>query len=387
MATKIVAFVFAVIMFLSPASNHPNYKTDLKNFKTNYTCVYVHGIGGWGEYDLQNNAVAYWGTLGGNLMEYLNARGFNCVAASVSPVASCWDRACELYAQLTGTRTDYGKHHSEKYKHARYGPDYTGRPLIEKFSEKDKINLLGHSFGGATILQFLDLMADGSAEEIAATPKSEISSFFTGGKADWVYSITTLASPLNGSTAYYLKDEISQDKNATLEEWLVAKVVGNLTEPLKDGRDPRDCAGYDMEVDRARELCRSWETQKNVYYFSLPCNVTKLDENNERYFENKDVEFLFRGSANRIMKWTGKTPSGFVLDESWQANDGLVNTVSAIAPYNAPRKAYNPNNISSGIWNVLPTYHGDHLAITGGLLNTNNVRLFYAEHLSMINSL
>jgi len=33
-------------------------------------------------------------------------------AASVAPNGSAWDRACELYAQLSGTRVDYGKAHT-----------------------------------------------------------------------------------------------------------------------------------------------------------------------------------------------------------------------------------------------------------------------------------
>lgn len=165
MFTRILALINAVIMFLIPSANIPKYTPDFDSFQTNYTYVYVHGLGGWGEYDLVYSIVPYWGTMGGDLMKYLRARGFDCAATSVSPTESCWDRACELYAQLTGTRTDYGKYHAEQNNHERYGTDYTGKPLIDNFSTDGKINLLGHSFGGATVLQFLDLLADGSAEE------------------------------------------------------------------------------------------------------------------------------------------------------------------------------------------------------------------------------
>ncbi len=387
MFNKIMSIFYAVIMFVFPSVNVPSYEAETAKFSTNYTYVYVHGLGGWGEYDLADYVVPYWGTMGGSLMKYLNARGFDCVAASVSPIESCWDRACELYAQLTGTKTDYGKYHSQENNHKRYGPDYTGHALIDNFDAENKINLLGHSFGGATILQFLDLMADGSEEERACTEKSELSELFTGNKADWIYSITTLAAPLNGTTAYYIKDEILSDKNATAEELLVANVVGLLVEPVPDGRNELDNAGYDMEVDRAMSLCDNWETQEGVYYFSYACDVTYLDENNNITFDRKDLEILFRGSAGRIAKWTGETATGFKLDEKWQSNDGLVNTISAIAPYNAEHTDYNKDNVKPGIWNVMPIYHGDHMSLQGGLLNTNNVRLLYAEHLNMINNL
>lgn len=134
-------------------------------------------------------------------------------------------------------------------------------------------------------------------------------------------------------------------------------------------------------------LCDTWETQKDVYFFSYACDVTYLDESGSRTFDRSDLELLFRGSAGRMTKWTGETATGYKLDEKWQANDGLVNTISAIAPYNAKRTDYSEGNVNSGIWNVMPIYHGDHMSLQGGLLNTNNIRLFYAEHLSMINGL
>ena len=387
MIKRIISFVYAVIMFIAPTANIPEYNADTESFKTDYTYVYVHGLGGWGEYDIVNYIVPYWGTMGGDLMKYLNSRGFDCAAASVSPIKSCWDRACELYAQLTGTRTDYGKYHSEHNNHKRYGEDYTGKALIENFSAEDKINLLGHSFGGATVLQFLDLMADGSAEERAVTPQDELSPLFTGGKADWIYSLTTLAAPMNGSSAYYIKNEILNDKNATFEERLVANLVGMLTNPIPDGRNELDCAGYDMEVDRAMSLCDTWETQDNVYYFSFACDVTQLDENGNRIFDKNDLEYLFRGSAGRMVSWTGTTPSGYVIGKEWQANDGLVNTISALAPYNAPKTDFIDGSVNPGIWNVMPIYRGDHMSLQGGLMNTNNIRLIYAEHMSMVNAL
>ena len=47
--------------------------------------------------------------------------GIHTVAPSMGPFTSAWDRACEVYAQLVGGTVDYGKAHSEKYGHERYG--------------------------------------------------------------------------------------------------------------------------------------------------------------------------------------------------------------------------------------------------------------------------
>lgn len=76
--------------------------------------VFVHGLSGWGSYDRTYKIMPYWGMFGGDLIRHLNRQGYSCYAASVSPEGSAWDRACELYAQLTGSVTDYGKEHSER---------------------------------------------------------------------------------------------------------------------------------------------------------------------------------------------------------------------------------------------------------------------------------
>ena len=90
--------------------------------------VFVHGLSGWGSYDERYRRMSYWGMRGGDLMAALRGEGYDCYAASVAPTGSAWDRACELYAQIAGTRTDYGAAHSGRFRHERYGPDFTARP-------------------------------------------------------------------------------------------------------------------------------------------------------------------------------------------------------------------------------------------------------------------
>lgn len=125
--------------------------------------VFVHGLSGWGSYDKVYRMMPYWGMRGGDLMAFLREKGFDCCAASVSPAGSAWDRACELYAQLAGTRTDYGKAHSAAYRHDRYGRDFSGCPLIPEWNGKNRLVLLGHSFGGATVRMFSELLTHAQA--------------------------------------------------------------------------------------------------------------------------------------------------------------------------------------------------------------------------------
>ena len=176
----------------------------LNGGKVQYPYVLVHGLGGWGSGDGINQTAQYWGADTGNLVEYLTGEGNSVVAPSVGPVSSAWDRACELYAQLTGTTVDYGAAHAAQHNHARFGRSYT-EPLVANWGgrargfQRVKINLVGHSFGGATVRLLTSLLAFGSEAEQAATGK-ETSGLFTGGKGSWVNSVTTLCAPHNGSS-------------------------------------------------------------------------------------------------------------------------------------------------------------------------------------------
>ncbi|MCR5042456.1 MAG: lipase, partial [Clostridia bacterium] len=199
---KLVSLVLSVIMFLCPSLNIPHTDADA-SAASGRQFVFVNGLGGWGEYQLYYKILPYWGVFGGDCMTYLRARGFDVHAASASSSSSAWDRACEVYAQLTGTTVDYGEAHSERYGHDRFGKCYRGRALVKQWDADHPIDLLGHSFGGATVLMLLDLMIDGSEEERAKTPPDGLSPLFAGGHDGWISSITALSAPLNGTTAYY----------------------------------------------------------------------------------------------------------------------------------------------------------------------------------------
>jgi hypothetical protein len=75
-----------------------------------------------------------------------------------------------------------------------------------------------------------------------------------------------------------------------------------------------------------------------------------------------------------------------VLDESWQPSDGLVNTKSARAPFNARAVDYSGGRAQKGVFNVYPVYRGDHMSLMGGLLHNNNIREFFVEMMTNINN-
>ena len=377
-------FMKAVMYFL-PKLNIPKVEDDTNKSNKNYTCVFVHGLAGWGSYEFYNWFVPYWGTFGGDLMKYLKARGMDSRAASVDPTGSTWDRACELFAQLTGTRVDYGKEHSKRFGHERFGKDYSKNPLLDDWSSEKKINLFGHSFGGATIRMLASLMAYGSKEEQAVTDKNDISPLFTGGKADWIYSITTLASPHNGTNIFLMGRDVEKN-GGSLIDVLETKLMFFISGENKSGRVYEDSALYELDIDGAVEVNKRIETVPSIFYFSYACSKCCRDEDG-KWTAESGIEPLFMIFAKNLVTFAGTSPKGNVFDESWQENDGLVNTVSEKAPPNEPQKEYDEDLVEPGVWNVMPVYHGDHTSLQGGLLFCNNIRPFFVKHIKLINAL
>ena len=82
-----------------------------------YPIVMVHGLFGWGGTEVLG--LNYWGGFS-SLRDILNNAGYEVYTPSIGPVASNWDRACELYAYLVGGTVDYGAYHSATNGHARY---------------------------------------------------------------------------------------------------------------------------------------------------------------------------------------------------------------------------------------------------------------------------
>ena len=420
----LLALVMAGSLLLLPAA-----AANTQSGATRYPTVYVHGLMGWGEHDQIYSAVPYWG-LSTDLMPYMTSKGYESYAASVGPLSSAWDRACELYAQLTGTTVDYGAAHAAEYGHARYGATYD-KPLFEGWSADKKINLVGHSFGGATIRLFLDILADGSAEEQAAAKAAgtEVSPFFEGGKADWVYSLTTLAAPHNGTTFLECCDNMAQF--AAEASTAMAKLLGisdfkgvydfqldqfgirkddnetfaqALERVLKsDFLSHNDNAFLDLTIDKSLEINKGIAIQPNVYYFSYAGDQTSADPRTGNHYptvsaipSNGMCALMLSFSYNMGKYYDKYTAGGIYIDRSWLPNDGLVNTVSALYPTTTDKNTtecrkqdgsqgwvnydgYSDIAFRPGIWYVMPVTRADHMQFVGGIANKSIVQthLFY----------
>lgn len=390
---KCISFILALAALVTPVTP---YVGAVGSAKTNYPFVFVAGYAGWGQYDKINDTYTYWGMCSGDLLKYLNSQGFESYAASVDPVGSAWDRACELYAQLTGTVVDYGAVHSAQNKHTRYGTDFSKNPLLTGWSATKKINFVGHSFGGATIRLLSVLLDKGAPEEVSGTKTGPVSGLFSGGKASWVNSITTLASPHNGTTMTNIAKAVSfalpkdPTKIVGVSTATASAVINYLTTMSKmfsNGVGP-DTGVYDLSLDGAAKLNSKLTTLPNVYYFSVPTDATMAVLFSKNRIANPlKCEAMLWPVCNYMGCTTGVTPGGISYDKSWFNNDGIVNTISTTAPKNEAQKAFNASSIVPGVWNIMSTFSGDHLSITGGLTHSENVKDYYVSQLKLINSL
>ena len=407
----LLALVMAGSLLLLPAAAANTQQSGAERYPT----VYVHGLMGWGARDQIYAVTPYWG-LTSDLMPYLTSKGYESYAASVGPLSSAWDRACELYAQLTGTTVDYGAAHAAKYGHARYGVTYD-KPLFEGWSADKKINLVGHSFGGATARLLMQLLAHGCPEEVqAAEAAGEAPSpLFTGGKAGWVHALVAIAAPHDGSTFLNVQPDaanalstlflgaaralgISAFKGVydfQLDQFGIRKDDGEtFSQALErvlhsDFLSHNDNAFLDLTIDRALEINDDIGIEPNVYYFSYAGNQTVSNAAGDSFSPSPAMWGLFHpGSAKMGRYYDRYTAGGFYINKRWLPNDGMVNTVSAFYPIHSDGTCltrdgrqgwtnydgYSNIHFRPGIWYVMPVQSFDHIQFVGGMLNGSLVK-------------
>ncbi len=352
--------------------------------------IFCHGLNGSGQYDKKYAKKPYWGAASGDVVAKLRNQGYDAYAASVAPQGSAWDRACELYAQIAGARTDYGAAHSRKYGHERFGRDFTGDALIPVWNEDTQLVLIGHSFGGVTVRLLAELLANGCEEEKTATPEGNVSPLFVGGMGERVHAIVTLASPSNGTAAYDMARDPSFDaKHVKVPRRykLFDRLVKLKTKIKRDGRDERDWADYDMLLDNAQALNERISLLPNAYYLSVACDATMPGKDGTRVPDPSLMEPLFFKSSVLMGCYSGTTKAGCVVNDEWHANDGLVNTVSARAPFGDPQQPLDRQNIAKGVWNVMPDIRTNHSFFQGGFLMKQDPFPFFQDLMSLLASL
>ncbi len=398
---KVLSVVLSIIMLFSVAV--PAFAVEEK-----YPFIYVHGMGAWGEGNPLENIIPNWSADDGtDIIPVLNEMGYEVYNPAVGTLSSAWDRACELYAALTGTLTDYGEAHSKEMGHSRYGRDYTGNAIMgEPWNMKDKINLLGHSFGGETVRMLDTLLTYGDENEKAASGE-ECSPLFKGGNDKCIHAVITLSSPHNGSqvantiydpvwptvliVAMYnllgLVNRAIPIYEPLLEQWKLSG-EGMEINPfswVKIAKGTDNC-GYELTLRGAKELNEKIKMNPNTYYYSYTslCSGTPEFEGVEPDFSI----FLFKYSCNDILGSKGEIIDGIEMKDGWIANDGIVPLISALYPFGDPHSDFtSTENVKKGEWTVMPTLMGtDHFDFSRGTDIDGGYIEFYIKMMDTVNA-
>lgn len=426
LSTKLISLILAVVLTVSAcavpvfAKDDGTRNIDKSKFATDYPYIFVHGMGGWSPENKFYSMSPYWG--GGlwlsdnDLIKILNEQGIEAYAPAVGPLSSAWDRACELYAQLVGGTVDYGEAHAKAHGHDRYG--FTYEPIMgESWNLKDKINLVGHSFGGATVRLFTSLLAYGCEEETAATG-AQTSELFKGGH-DSIHSCITLSAPHNGTQVsnmlydltgpYYIIVMLYNLIGATLgNDFIVFSLqMSHFGITPKQGekraqfsfdtinnyyRSGDNCY-YDMTLRGAEELNSKIKLSENTYYYSYTTAATNTDCTGKQLI-NPTVTPIFYISSMMLRMSEGKTYDGVKIEGDWAVNDGIVPLISARYPLcdEATALSYEESiasgkAIESGRWYYMPTLMGtDHFDFCGTRDYPTSFEDFYFSMIETANS-
>ncbi len=407
-AKKLFALILFLIMLMSSVAipSQAAYKLsrniDKSNFKTNYPYVFVHGMGGWGPSGSYNSKSPYWGGGFGegdtDLIRILNSQGIKAYAAEVGPFNSAWDRACELYAQLTGTLTDYGEAHSKAHGHNRYGFSYADKATMgTPWNPNNKINLVGHSFGGATIRLFTSLMTYGSEDEIKATGNNT-SALFTGGHNS-VNACITLSSPHNGtplcnmvydlgipfyfiSFLYNLAGAVSGNNfsifSMQMSHFGLTPSQNRRLALFNPIRIFRYCVAddncyVDMTIDGAKALNKTIRLSPDTYYYSYSAVATESNGLGGRQKLVSSAAPTLSFTSTLLTMSAGRNIDGIRMEGNWTAHDGVVPLASALYPLCDAATATDYENavasekkIQKGRWYYMDTIPKmDHFAICG----------------------
>ncbi len=394
-----------------------NPKTDiqpLSNTRQNtHPIIMVHGLAGF----ITLGPLQYWGGVH-NIQVDLQSNGYTAYPVAIGPFSSNWDRACELFAQIKGGTVDYGEAHASKYGHARYGRTFPGLypqwgEINPQTGQINKIHLISHSMGGETVRILAQLLANGSADERAATAQNQLSPLFIGNQFSWLDSILTISTPHNGSSAVYLEqtalpflpqfitflaalqgDHLLFGYDFMLDQWGLVRQPGeslssyiNRVENSKF-TSSNDGSGWDLNPDGASELNGWVQAQPDIYYFSVGTLQTYRDLLNHHQLPDISMLPLFIPFSIFIGKYTQNSAGHVIIDSSWWPNDGLVSTNAMAGPTVNSTDAIVPYSGTpvKGKWNYLDVMDDyGHLDIIGW--GTHDMRPWFRQIAAFLASL
>ena len=384
--------------------------------------IFVHGLMGWGPGEL---ATPYWGEM--NAVK--DDQPLPVFEASVGPVSSYHDRACELAAQIMSTRTDYGERHAAEAGHARFGDDQANG-FHPSWSEASPVHLVGHSAGAHTALYLQRLLAGDY--------------WGWGSSANWIKSVTCIAGVLNGSTLTYM---LGSDKatglieprsvanlalhgvklftlatggafderfKVGLDHWLPRREGDSLRETFRRLKETpfakgEDNLAYCLTLQGCRKANAQVNTNPGTFYMSyvteqttrsatLGVHLPEFRKMNPALYPSAIYQGRFHSDIELIPNWG----DGMLEESKWHGNDGAVSAISQRHPFTAGKHPVAGQGVPAGesikpgrwYWEALADRTGQswgHLDVGFGVLARRSLvepqRAFYRHLFERLASL
>ncbi|WP_436944910.1 lipase-like domain-containing protein [Staphylococcus xylosus] len=357
--------------------------------KNKYPIILAHGFSGYPDESKPAVLPPYWGGNKVDLDKELNKQGYDVREGGMSPFGSNYDRALELYYYIKGGTVDYGAYHSKKYGHARYGKTYKG--IYPEWAPGKKVHLVGLSFGGQTIQVLEDMLRNGVPEEIEYQKKhgGDIPEIFAGGNDNMVSSVTTIATPHNGT---FISDKLGNKPIARKLFYKILKYTSNKYTKADYGLEPwgikqRDDESFIQYLKRVKDN-KVWKTEDTSFTDGSIEGSKKI---NDRLTLSKDVAYTSITAEDTHKTFNNRQRGNFKMfapfkllanlvgrqnPESWREGDGPVPLKSGLYPFNKPHKDTTfDSKPELGLWGVMPTLKNwDHMDLVGWDLTDTRIK-------------
>jgi len=364
--------------------------------KNDYPIVLIHGFLGWGPDEM--GGYKYWGGKD-DIADLLRQEGHTVFEVSVGPVSSNWDRAVEAYTQLKGGQVDYGKAHSEKFGLIQKPEGKTFDGLYPEWDENHPVHIIGHSMGGQTARVLQYLLASKIYEDQESTI-FEKSPLLGQVNLKWIHSITTIATPHNGTTMAELITNTfpfvqyfvglagvvgTRFYDFDLEQWnLTRKANESWSSYVSRMRthpawETKNISSWDASLDGAKVMNNYAVASADIFYFSILTSITEKNADNHFHSPVRSAPLLIRARAKILGTKVGYWQDGTNTDSTWYENDGLVNTCSMAGPTTGTN---GPDTITplvekdvliSGQWYTIGPLKMNHWNIIGHKLMLGNL--------------